>query len=116
MNINQTAKEIDREKSLKKKCRKIRQRMSGRAKNPALSLPETVDTPSSRQISKDLTQIQKQLKNQGTGPWSSQEANSLDKLLLSITRSIEKSSDLNVFLGAYLEFGCCTVTYASERF
>uniref|UniRef100_A0A6A7FT43 S phase cyclin A-associated protein in the endoplasmic reticulum-like n=2 Tax=Hirondellea gigas TaxID=1518452 RepID=A0A6A7FT43_9CRUS len=88
----QVTRDKERQKALKKRCRKIRSRMAGRARDydggyKAASAPQTQN---SRRTARALHNISKLHSSQGTGPWSATEVAALDKSLLELLRILDK--------------------------
>ncbi|XP_076067505.1 SCAPER domain-containing protein short spindle 3 isoform X2 [Oratosquilla oratoria] len=89
----QVTRDKERQKALKKRCRKIRSRMTTRGKdynNEYKPAKVNGDSSSKNRIQKALQQVTKLLDNQGTGPWPVGDVASLDKVLLELMRILEK--------------------------
>ncbi|XP_047736695.1 S phase cyclin A-associated protein in the endoplasmic reticulum [Hyalella azteca] len=88
----QVTRDKERQKTLKKRCRKIRARMAARGQNydgplKSSTLPSSAN---SKRISKALFAITKLQTNQGSGPWAAAEVAALDKNLLELLRILDK--------------------------
>ena len=91
----------ERQKALKKKCRKLRTRMTTRGKEymAKFSLDVPKDTPNKSRLNKTIQQINKLTSNQGSGPWPSSDLSQLDKSLLELQRifKMENKTDQTAF-------------------
>ncbi|KAK3853709.1 hypothetical protein Pcinc_039763 [Petrolisthes cinctipes] len=104
----QVTRDKERHKALKRRCRKIRSRMSNRGKhhnnththirdsttnnnnNTHTPTPLIRDSPNKVRISRALHQVGKSVANQGTGPWPSADVAALDRPLLELIRLLDR--------------------------
>ncbi|CAL4114157.1 unnamed protein product, partial [Meganyctiphanes norvegica] len=88
----QVTRDKERQKALKKRCRKIRTRMTQRGKDYKDTYKPIApkESPHKTRIVKSLQQISKLDANQGSGPWPASDVATLDKNLLELLRILEK--------------------------
>ncbi|KAI8495970.1 hypothetical protein Bbelb_263860 [Branchiostoma belcheri] len=94
--------EKERQKTLKKRAKKLRSRMAARGREyesvhgGKLPNPDSTHRAKIQKVVKDLN---KQLQNQGTGPWQQNRVQALDRTLGEASRVMEKgiASDKQVF-------------------
>ncbi|XP_022250735.1 uncharacterized protein LOC106466931 isoform X2 [Limulus polyphemus] len=94
----------ERQKALKKRCKKLRQRMTSRGTEYEALWAETVgpmESENKTKIHKNLKEIAKCLSSQRSGPLESSLVSSLDRALGELQRIFSKSrtDDLEVFNG-----------------
>ncbi|CAH1254602.1 SCAPER [Branchiostoma lanceolatum] len=94
--------EKERQRTLKKRAKKLRSRMAARGREyesvhgAKLANPDSTHRAKVQKVVKDLN---KQLQNQGTGPWQQNKVQALDRTLGEASRVMEKgiASDKQVF-------------------
>ena len=88
----EVTRDKERQKSLKKRCKKLRTRMQTRSKEYLLNFKNELpkDITNKPKIYKALQQITKLSTNQGSGPWSTTDTSQLDKALLELQRILER--------------------------
>ncbi|XP_042882027.1 S phase cyclin A-associated protein in the endoplasmic reticulum-like isoform X3 [Penaeus japonicus] len=93
----QVTRDKERQKALKRRCKKIRTRMTTRGKDYETTFkPATLkDSPNKSRMMKALQQIVKLVANQGSGPWLTAELTALDRPLLELLRILEKREKLD---------------------
>ncbi|XP_047487554.1 S phase cyclin A-associated protein in the endoplasmic reticulum-like [Penaeus chinensis] len=93
----QVTRDKERQKALKRRCKKIRTRMTTRGKEYETTFkPATLkDSPNKLRIMKALQQIVKLVANQGSGPWLTADLTALDRPLLELLRILEKKEKLD---------------------
>ncbi|KAK7075868.1 hypothetical protein SK128_028009, partial [Halocaridina rubra] len=93
----QVTRDKERQKALKRRCKKLRTRMTQRGKEflSAHKVNIMKDSPNKSRISKALQQIVKLVSNQGVGPWPISDLAALDKPLLELLRILEKKEKLD---------------------
>ncbi|XP_025077165.1 LOW QUALITY PROTEIN: S phase cyclin A-associated protein in the endoplasmic reticulum-like [Pomacea canaliculata] len=94
--------EKERQKSLKKRCKKIRQRMMSRGAEYETSLSnkqQTADSEHKAKLQKLIKDVSKYLQQQDTGPWPQNKVSALDRALGEMTRILERKNlpDQNTF-------------------
>jgi len=92
----------ERVKAAKKKAKKLKTKMSGKAAEYIASLPQAnkhMDSPNRARIGKSLREIEKLLSSQGKGAWPNNSVSALERAFGEIVRSFEKNSskDQDVF-------------------
>ena len=95
----------ERQKALKRRCKKIRTRMTTRGKDFINSYKPILlkDSPNKIRLSKALQQIAKLVANQGSGPWPVSDLAALDKPLLELLRILEKKERLDQLMFSALD-------------
>ncbi|XP_068244843.1 S phase cyclin A-associated protein in the endoplasmic reticulum isoform X2 [Palaemon carinicauda] len=107
----QVTRDKERQKALKRRCKKIRTRMTTRGKEHNNSFKPTPikESPNKSRINKALQQITKLVANQGSGPWPIPDIAALDKPLLELLRILEKKERLDQLMFSALDgFGKIT--------
>ncbi|KAK7501611.1 hypothetical protein BaRGS_00007042, partial [Batillaria attramentaria] len=94
--------EKERQKSLKKRCKKLRQRMMSRGAEyeSSLSNKQTVaDSEHKAKLQKLVKDLTKYLQTQDSGPWPQNRVSALDRALGEMSRILEKkiAADQNNF-------------------
>ncbi|GFR79611.1 S phase cyclin A-associated protein in the endoplasmic reticulum-like isoform X2 [Elysia marginata] len=87
--------EKERQKSLKKRCKKLRNRMVMRGaeyENGASNKQPSADSEHKAKLNKVIKDINKYLQSQDTGPWQQNKVLALDRALGEIGRILEKKS------------------------
>ncbi|CAH1796803.1 unnamed protein product [Owenia fusiformis] len=89
----QVVLEKERQKALKKRCKKLRQRMTLRGQefeNSVQAKKQTMETENKAKIGKLVKELTRHLSSQGTGPWPQNRVSALDRALGEIKRVMEK--------------------------
>ncbi|KAK3743773.1 hypothetical protein RRG08_043505 [Elysia crispata] len=87
--------EKERQKSLKKRCKKLRNRMVMRGveyENASSNKQPSADSEHKAKLNKVIKDINKYLQSQDTGPWPQNKVLALDRALGEIGRILEKKS------------------------
>ncbi|KAJ8318369.1 hypothetical protein KUTeg_003460 [Tegillarca granosa] len=87
--------EKERHKSMKKRCKKLRQRMTTRGmeyENSLSGKQQTTDSEHKAKLQKLVRDINKYLQSQDTGPWTQNKVSALDRSLGEISRILDKKS------------------------
>jgi len=92
----------ERVKAAKKKAKKLKTKMAGKAAEYVVGLPANnkhLDSPNRARIGKSLREIDKLLSSQGKGAWPNNSVSALERYFGEIVRSFEKNSskDQDVF-------------------
>ncbi|XP_064475100.1 S phase cyclin A-associated protein in the endoplasmic reticulum-like isoform X2 [Ornithodoros turicata] len=85
----------ERQKAQKKRCKKLRQKMSARGKLYEKAFAEkvrTTDSKSKFRLVKHVKEVNRCLANQGTGPWDPALISSLDRALGEMERTLERGT------------------------
>ena len=93
---------IERVKNAKKKAKKIKSKLAGKAADYLSSLPppnKHMDSPNRAKIGKSIREIEKLLGSQGKGAWPNSSVSSLERAFGEMSRAFEKNSskDQDVF-------------------
>ncbi|XP_066969549.1 calponin homology domain-containing protein DDB_G0272472 isoform X1 [Macrobrachium rosenbergii] len=101
----QVTRDKERQKALKRRCKKIRTRMTTRGKeyNSTFKPTPVKESPNKSRINKALQQITKLVANQGSGPWPVPDIAALDKPLLELLRILEKKERLDQLMFSALD-------------
>lgn len=102
----------ERQKAQKKRCKKLRQKMSARGKLYEKVFAErakTIDSKNRFRIVKFVKEVNRCLNNQGVGPWDPALVSSLDRALGELERTLDRgtSEDKDAFrlLGGFSALG-----------
>ncbi|XP_023932135.1 S phase cyclin A-associated protein in the endoplasmic reticulum-like isoform X1 [Lingula anatina] len=85
----------ERQKAMKKRCKKLRQRMMARGseyENALSGKQATGESPQKAKLQKLVKDINKSLQTQGSGPWPQSRVSMLDRILGELSRILEKKT------------------------